>query len=75
RKGRTRTATVIEKLHGKFNRTSAMNVGPKGREANGSEELIYEADRKGCGVLGLRHITNGTQYDAYDIRVRGYGGK
>uniref|UniRef100_L7LSR9 Putative group i salivary lipocalin n=1 Tax=Rhipicephalus pulchellus TaxID=72859 RepID=L7LSR9_RHIPC len=77
RTDRTRTATVIASLHGKFdvNQPYGMEVGPKLGKANGREELLYQAQRKSCGVFGLRHITNGTQYHAYDVRVRGYGGK
>uniref|UniRef100_L7LPZ8 Putative group i salivary lipocalin n=1 Tax=Rhipicephalus pulchellus TaxID=72859 RepID=L7LPZ8_RHIPC len=88
RKGRTRTAVVIEKLRGNFSSRNAMFVGPKSGGSNEVEVLIYQEEPwKSCGVFEIRNTSananssyyfNGkpnSHYHAYDIRVGGYGGE
>uniref|UniRef100_A0A131YRV0 Lipocalin n=1 Tax=Rhipicephalus appendiculatus TaxID=34631 RepID=A0A131YRV0_RHIAP len=91
RKHRTRTLTVFTNMYGKFDSQDPpyeIEVGPKGGAPKGVEELIYRGKEDICGVFELRNITNGysdacdpfdetscSQYRAYDIRVRGYGGR
>uniref|UniRef100_A0A224YMT8 Lipocalin n=1 Tax=Rhipicephalus zambeziensis TaxID=60191 RepID=A0A224YMT8_9ACAR len=75
RKHRTSTLIVFTKFYGEFRPNDppyAVDVGPEGGSLDGTEELIYRG--KECGVFELRNKTNGLEYHAYDIRIRGYGG-
>ncbi|XP_037576714.2 uncharacterized protein LOC119458932 [Dermacentor silvarum] len=82
------TTSLQGKFTGPFPYPNSMNVGLRGEDPTSVEELIYQGDGNKCGVFELRNLTrvitgpcyylyNGPcpQYRAFDVRVRGFGGR
>ncbi|XP_049515691.1 uncharacterized protein LOC119459543 [Dermacentor silvarum] len=82
------TTRLQGKFSGMFPYPNSINVGPRGGEATSVEELIYQGNDNKCGVFELRNLTRVItgpcyylynkpcpQYRAFDVRVRGFGGR